>query len=106
MMNTGNGLLGIINDSNEMAKLNEEVFNKFVKDIFSNNKPEKRYVILELNFIKGYRKQYGDDAFYEFVNTVHIMCGEKTLNYIKEFVAWYELKDSQRSKPKLGKHIK
>ncbi|WP_163321689.1 hypothetical protein [Draconibacterium mangrovi] len=84
-------------------RLTNDDLTAFVKQVFSNNSVEPRRLIIGPDFAPAYRKEHGDDEFYELVTSKHIQlqCGEETYNYIMDFVKWYELKDSQRNKPKL-----
>lgn len=73
-----------------MSALTEDDLKKFVKDMFSNIKPTKRYIILGPDFIPSLRKNEGDEYAYNFISAVNIQCGQDALNYIEEFIKEYE----------------
>lgn len=75
----------------ESNKLTSEDFEIWIKEIFTNNnKPQKRWMIIDYATVVGLRKEMGDDWFYSFVKSVNIMCGEDTANYIENFVNEHE----------------
>lgn len=73
-----------------MNALTEYDFKKFVKDIFSNVKPTKRYIMIGPDFIPEMRKGQGDKYTYDFVTNINIQCGQDALDYIEKFIKEYE----------------
>ena len=71
--------------------INTNEFTEWAKKVFKNPKRSgKRWCVVGLNFLKGYRKNYGDDEFYLFLNSVNIGCGKKEYRYIKKFLKNYK----------------
>jgi len=83
----------------EQKTISEKEMLDFIKDSFkSSKKPKKRWMMLGLTFIKGYRKKEGDTALYELLQSLNIQCGEKTYNYIIDFVKKYKLNNPLKTK--------
>lgn len=95
------GLLSQIKPVANRSEPTTDDLREWIEGLFNNVPDTPRHVLLGYDYLVEYRKQHGDDKFYEFVTTMNIQCGDKAHSYIEKFVAWHELKDSQRNKPKL-----
>ena len=75
-----------------MGEITEQDLKDFIKETFSSVRKEPAQMVLGLDFIKGIRKQEGDDGLYNFLCNVVVLCCDDAHDYLQKFIKEYKNK--------------